>query len=282
MKQAKPRLLLCITLLFASFATFVYGGDKNKKKLRVVSISPCLTELVFQLGEQGKLVGRSSACDYPEAAKKIESVGGFGKPSLEKLMSLNPDVVIASALADPAMKTSIEQFGIKFFLLPTKSINDYYKTVHVLGQIFHCKAKANTEILRIKNGLKKFSELRKKQTEIPTVYLEIWDHPYMTVGKKSFINDFIEYAGGKNIASLQNEDYFNVSVEWIITSNPDVIICPAMKTGREADVKQRNGWQNIKAVKNKRIYVNLNDDLIYRLGPRLLDGIRSLRTIIQK
>ena len=268
-----------LILIFAIFAISVFG--KDAEKLRVVSLSPCLTELIFHLGEQDKLVGRSSACDYPAGVEKIESVGGFGKPSLEKLMTLKPDVVIASALADPAIKTSIEQFGIKFYLLPGKSIDDYYKTVATMGKILGCKKKADAEIARIREGLAEFAQKNSKsQLAVPRVYIEVWDRPYMTVGKKSFINDLIEYAGGKNIASRQNEDYFNTSVEWIITSNPEVIICPAMKTGREADVKNRKGWGNISAVKNNRIYVDLDDDLIYRLGPRVLEGVELLRKII--
>ncbi len=246
-------------------------------------MSPCLTELIFHLGEGDKLVGRSSACDYPEEAEKIDSVGNFGKPSLEKLITVKPDVVITSALADPAIKTSIEQFGIKFYLLSAESIEDYYKTVGILGEILNCKEKAAAEIVRIKNGLKKFQELNRKKNGVDfKVYLEIWDRPYMTIGKNSFINDLIEYAGGNNIAASLNEKYFSCSVEWIITSNPDIIICPAMKTGREADVKKREGWESISAVKNNRIYTDINDDLIYRLGPRVLEGIELLRNIIQK
>ena len=120
----------------------------------------------------------------------------------------------------------------------------------------------------------------KSKRTSPTVYMEIWDRPYMTIGNKSFITDLIKYAGGKNIVDSQDDDYFNCSVEWIITSNPSIIIAPAMKTGREADIKNRKGWQNIDAVKNNRIYIDLNDDLIYRLGPRIIDGIKLLRGII--
>ncbi len=104
----------------------------------------------------------------------------------------------------------------------------------------------------------------------------------MTIGNKSFVNDLISYAGGKNIASDLNKEYFNCSVEWIILSNPDVIICPAMKTNRVADILSRDGWQNISAVKKKQIFTGLNDDLIYRLGPRILSGIEELKQCINK
>jgi len=275
-KQTKVSVFILLGLI--SFSVFCGEG---KKEIRVVSLSPCLTELIFHLGEGDKLVGRSSACDYPEKAKKVESVGAFGKPSLEKLISVNPTVVVASALADPAVKPSIEELGIKFILLPGKSIEDYYSSVQKLGEILNCREKAEKEIRRFKTQLGKYRKESDKSRK-PKVYMEIWDRPYMTVGKRSFINDLIKYAGGNNIAAKRNEAYFNCSVEWIISSNPEVIICPAMKTGREADVKKRQGWSNIKAVKNGRIYVDLNDDLIYRLGPRTLEGIKLLNKLIHK
>ena len=306
--------IIYIVVIVALFATPLVA--KQKTKLKVISLSPCLTELIFYLGEGDKLVGRSSACDYPKEAKKIESVGDFGKPSLEKLLTLKPDVIVGSALADPAIKSAIEQFGIKFHLLPGKSFQDYYKTVKTLGEILNCQDKAQKEITRVKEALANFAVMNKKMKDqesrrhqrenrrsttlrmgksqkqaclpikptsgIKSVYMEIWDRPYMTIGSKSFITDLIKYAGGENIAKLQNDDYFNCSVEWIITSNPSIIIAPAMKTGREADIKNRKGWQNIDAVKNNRIYIDLNDDLIYRLGPRIIDGIKLLRGIILK
>ena len=251
--------------------------------IRVVSLSPCLTELIFYLGKGSLLVGRTSACDYPPEAEKIELVGAFGKPSMEKLLSLKPDIVVASALADPSLISSIRRFGIKFHLLPSKSIEDYYLSVTTLGRILHCEKTASAEIARVNTGLAKFEKLNaEKDFKRPKVYLEIWDRPYMTVGKKSFINDLITYAGGVNIAGKFDEAYFNCSVEWIITSNPEVIICPAMKTGRDADVENRRGWSNVPAIRNHRVYVDLNDDLIYRLGPRMLDGIILLRSIILK
>jgi iron complex transport system substrate-binding protein len=268
-------------LIFFFIASAVLAEASST--IRIVSLSPCLTELIFYLGKGNLLVGRSSACDYPSDAKNVELVGAFGKPSMEKLLSLKPDVVVASALADPALVSSIRRFGIKFHLLPTNSIDDYYRAVAILGEILHCDKKASAEIARVKKGLMDFRVLNSsKKFRRPKVYLEIWDRPYMTVGKKSFINELIKIAGGENIAGALDQSYFNCSVEWIIKSNPDVIICPAMKTGREAEVINRRGWRGISAVRNHRVFVDLNDDLIYRLGPRILDGIALLRSMILK
>ena len=226
------------------------------------------------------LVGRTTACDYPSTARRVQVVGGFGKPSLEKLVSLKPDVVLASALADPSVEKAIRRLGVDFRMLPTDSIEDYYKAVSVLGRVLGCEKRADAEIARVRNGLRKFEEMACKDKRIPKVYLEVWDRPFMTVGRKSFINDLIHYAGGSNIAGKMNQAYFNCSVEWIITSDPEVIICPAMKTGREVDVEARRGWSGIDAVRNHRVYVGIDNDLIYRLGPRILEGVGLLRSLI--
>ena len=276
----KYLLLFSIAANFA-FANFAESAGKKTGKLRVISLSPSLTETVFHLGRGDWLAGRSSACNYPEEAKKVEIAGDFGRPSIEKLVSLKPDIVIASAMAEPALKTTLQQLNIRFYLLPDKSFDEYFATVKKLGELLDCRKRAADEIKRVKTGLAKFAEDNKKlQENRPKIYLEIWDRPYMTIGKKSFINDMIEYAGGKNIASDREEGYFNCSEEWIIKSDPEIIICPGMKDRRTTDVMKRNGWQKISAVKNNRIYAELNSDLLYRLGPRALDGIKILRKII--
>ncbi len=268
--------------LLAYFVMLHFGSCFGDARVpRVVSLSPSLTEMVFSLGEQSKLVGRSSACDYPAEVSGIEVVGAMGKPSVEKILALKPTAVIATSLATPAVQRTFEEFGIEVHLLPGSTLQDYFVCLEAIGRIFDCREKAVSEAMRFQGELKEFKSLNKEQEGgRPRVYLEIWDRPYMTAGGKSFINDLIEYAGGVNIAAGRAEEYFNCSVEWILESDPEIIICPAMGTGREADVKRRKGWEKISAVKNDRIYVDLDDDLIYRLGPRIIEGIAMLRKII--
>ncbi len=266
------KILVLITL-------FVHCGTFANDIQRIVSLTPCLTELIVHLGYEKNIVGRSSACDYPKGVTKIPIAGAFGKPNLEQLVLLNPDIVISSTLKDEGLVKSIENLGIKFYLMKMESFEDYYDVVKKMGTVLNCEKKANVEIKRIKDGLDKYQKEEKQRKKI---YLEIWDKPYMTIGKKSFINELIYYAGGENIASNLDKEYFNCSVEWIIKSNPDIIICPAMKTNRVIDILSRDGWQNISAIKNKRVFTDLNDDLIYRLGPRVLEGIDLLKKCIYK
>jgi len=269
LRKIKKCLILIILLtVFAIYA---------KNKSRIVSLSPSLTELIVHLDGEKNLIARSSACDYPKKIKNLPIAGAFGKPNLEQLILLNPDIVVSSSLQDKGIMDSIRNLGIKFYLMKMESFEDYYKVVAQMGVILDCENKAKLEIKRFKNHLTKYKNTNKKLLK---VYLEIWDKPYMTIGNKSFINELISYAGGENIAANLNKAYFNCSVEWIISSNPDIIICPAMKTNRIADVLAREGWQNIAAVKNKQIITDLDDDLIFRLGPRVLEGIELLNKFI--
>lgn len=265
--------------LFILFAGFFVCAEENP---RVVSLSPSLTEIVFQLGKGACLVGRSAVCNYPEEASKIPVAGNLGSPYMEKLAVLKPSILIISSFQDPSVRKTLENMGVKVVVLPMDSIDCYFSGVKELGKILHCEAAAEKEIERVKKGLESFKENIKSTVpeKRPVVYLEVWNRPLMTVGKKSFINDFINYAGGKNVAGNEAKDYFTCSEEWVIISNPDIIISPAMGKEQMKDILNRSGWSGITAIKNKRVYLALNQDLIYRLSPRILDGIEVLHKCI--
>lgn len=265
--------------LFILFAGFSVYAEENPC---VVSLSPSLTEIVFQLGKGACLVGRSAVCNYPDEVSKIPVTGNLGSPYMEKLAVLKPSILLVSAFQDPSVRKTLENMGVKVVVLPMDSIDCYFSGVKELGEILHCEAAAEKEIQRVKTGLESFKENIKNTVpeKRPVVYLEVWNSPLMTVGGKSFINDFISYAGGKNVAGNEAKDYFTCSEEWVILSNPDIIISPAMGKEQMKDILKRSGWTAITAIKNKRVYLALNQDLIYRLGPRILEGIEVLHKCI--
>ena len=249
------------------------------KQLRVISLSPSLTETIFKLGGQDKLVGRSSACDYPIEAKKIPICGDYKGPTLEKLVRLKPDIVVSAMLKDKGVISNIERLGIKFYLLPAKTLSDYPLTVKKLGEILNMQQAANTEIIRFTSKLRAFRIAAKKipLAKRPTVLLLIYDRPLMSVGKNSFINELIVIAGGRNIAGKIERSYFNCSMEWVMKQQPQIIVMPASSPQKIAETCQRPGWRILNAVRNKRIYYQSHNDILYRLGPRVLDGIAALQ-----
>jgi iron complex transport system substrate-binding protein len=252
------------------------------KKMRVVSLAPNLTETVFQLKRGDCLVGRSSASNYLKKTKNIPVVGDFGIPSIEQLLLVKPDIVIATVLKDQSIKETIKKAGIKFYMLPTNSIDEYCKTVKTLGKLLNAEKNADHETTRIKNGLKNYvAKLNKiPYKERPTVFWNIWSAPLMTVGNQSFLNDFIYYAGGHNIAASKNKGYFNVSMEWVLSNAPDVIIAPGLGDNKIAQMKKQLGWKSTPAAKNNRIHDDLDPNLIYLLGPRMLEAIQLLHNYL--
>ncbi len=273
MKKVFKIILSCVVLLGICFQ--VWAEDK----IKVVSLSPNLTELIFHIGKGDCIVGRSSACDYPEAVKKIPVAGKFGVPSMEVIARMKPDYVISSGIKDDGVRKSIEGLGIKFLLLPNETIDEYYLAVSELGKALDCQKEAEKEIQRVRNIImeeKKITEgipLEKR----PRIYLEVWDNPLMTVGKKSFVNDLISASGGINVAGEQDIGYLKCSREWVILTKPEVIVAPAMGKFAGAEIKKRQGWNGIPAVKNSRIYSGMDESVIYRLGPRMTEALKLFR-----
>jgi iron complex transport system substrate-binding protein len=250
------------------------------EQLRIVSLSPSITEIIYILGRGDLLVGRSSACDFPLEAKQLKIAGNFGTPFLEHIAALHPNYVITTKLKDQSYKHAIEQLGAKLIFLPDNNFDDYLSCVKSLGEVLNCQAAAQKEADRFKNALLKFKS-EAEQIPInqrPKIYIEVWSRPLLTCGGNTFINNMIEYAGGVNIGRNEKAEYYNCSQEWILNENPDVIICPAMGSGMSAEIGQRRGWNEINAVKHQRVFTGIEQDKLYRLGPRTIEGI----AIIQK
>ena len=268
-----------IIIVLFLICTVLQAGDK---KLRVVSLSPSLTETIYRLGKGDLLVGRSLVCNYPKEAKKLRVAGNFNRPNIERLAVMMPDYVVCTDFQDPAAIRKLRSIGMKVVLLRDKSIDSYFSCISELGKILNCREKAAKEIKRIKTGL---AEFKKKAAEIPLkkrpkVFFMLWDSPVMSIGKKSFLTDYIDYAGGRSITAKVAQGYFSSSLEFVLAENPDLMICPSMHVNKAKEFVVRPGWKDIKAVKKGRVYSGLNPDLMFRMSPRMLESIQIIRDCI--
>ncbi len=277
-------LLFFVLLLLASGCTQqqIKNTKKATAKSRIVSLAPSLTEMIFAIGAGDQLVGRTSACDWPAAAVRVPVIGAFGRPSLELLASIHPDLVIDVDLADEEMGKKILALGIQRETVSCKSPDDIPAVLKKLGKLTGHTREADSLAFSISNGLATFKQKAQNLKKKKTVYLEIWNDPFWTGGKGSYTSALIAYAGGLNIGDVVQKDYFEISQEWVIKKNPDVIACMYMaKESTAADnVINRPGWGSIKAVKNHQVYDRFDNSLFLRPGPRVLQGIAQLyRTI---
>ena len=258
---------------------FISSACLCGKELKLISLSPNITEIIFLLKKESALTGRSSVCCYPQDALKVPIAGNLGDPDLEKVISIKPDVIVLTMAKDMSKIRILRNLGIKVYILPSNSISKYLETVNALGEILNAKESSKKEIERVKE---KISELERKNLTIPDikkpkVFWEVWNNPIITTGKNSFINEYIYLAGGQNIIGNINKPYFYTSKESIMSAKPDVMIAPCMKPSKIKELETAIGWKNLPAVKNKRVYGNIDPNLVYILGPRMFDAISVIR-----
>ncbi|MBL6957026.1 MAG: cobalamin-binding protein [Chlorobium phaeobacteroides] len=278
---------LLFILLYASLFGCTEAENRqttqpDSDKPKIVSLAPSITEMIYAIGAEKQLIGRTSACDWPKGVEKIQVVGAFGKPSLEVLASLSPDLVLDTDLADENVGSKITELGFQRERLAISVPGDIPPALRRLGRLTGNPEKADSLALVIEDDLKQFLERAKRLKYSPNVYLEIWDDPLWTGGKNSYVSALIAYAGGKNIGNSVQKEYFEVSPEWVIQQNPDIILC--MYMSREEDViekvRSRPGWELINAIKRGNIHDNFDNSIFLRPGPRVLEGIEQLTQIL--
>ena len=171
----------------------------------------------------------------------------------------------------------LSALGIKTYLAESTGIETVLEEIEFMAELTGNKKKGVDCVEKIRGELPDITDSKAKFG----VYYEVWYAPYMTAGKKSFINSIIEMAGGKNIFGQIEDPYPMVSEESIILENPQVILIPRQNGISLESVCQRNGWKNIDAVKNGRVYF-VDGDLISRPGPRIVKSINEIRELYGK
>lgn len=238
---------------------------------RIVSLVPSITEIIFALGREEYLKGNTIYCDYPEPAKQIYKVGDFSNPSLEKIVNIKPEIVFATMPEQKIVIEKLKELGIEVFISQPNDITGMLKEIRAMAKVLGVMHKGDSLAKAIETEL---NQMKPKPTRVP-VYLEISSTPLMTVGNGSFINDVIKRAGGKNIFEDLIQEYPVIDQEEIIKRNPEKIFILHPLTKKQ-ELKERIGWWKISAVKNNQIYDDINPDLIFRPGPRIIEGIKAL------
>lgn len=255
-------IFLNITLIFCF-------SNEIKNISRIVSLSPAATEIIFMLEGENKLVGRTDFCDYPPEVLKIESCGGFdGKSlSIEKIIALKPDLVILVQGMHDYLAKPLNSFNIKTYTSKVGSFEDMFEEIKIISTFINketlaenCVNELKIKILEIRNNLKK------KNCEKLRLFWLVDSVPYVSVGKKSFINDVIINLNCENIFSEIDNPYPIVSEEIIIAKNPQVIIVPVYSEERPMFPSV---WEHISAIKNNFI-IYVDADLASRSSPRII------------
>ncbi len=272
-RSERLKKFFMISVIFLVCATSVlYCCNKSfiEPDFKIVSLSPAMTEILFALNAEDNIVGVTTFCNYPEQAKRIYKIGDFSNPSIERIVGLKPNLVIVNLPEQIRIKKQLEALQINVFVSSPKSLNDIYREIAEIGKMLKKKATAESLIRSMQMNIRLFESNEKKR-----VYIELSPRPIVTIGAHSFLNEMLEMIGGKNIFSDIAQDYPVVSQEEIIKRNPEIIILL-----HPEDIKDRLGWDKIAAIRNGKVYTDINQDHIMRPGPRLVKGFKALRSII--
>ncbi len=229
----KKSFLFLITLFVAANLCFAAGKKTKKaaaKDVRIVSLGPAATEIIFAIGAQDQLVARTDLCDYPPEASKIASVGGFSGNtlSLESIISFEPTLVYLFAGMHDAFVKPLEELGIEVYVSNATSIEAVKTEVLDIGKLTGHENEAQKVVKEMNTKLSRTEKMYKVKAgkadgKLPTVYWEVWHSPMMSCGKNSFMDDIITKAGGKNIFGEEEYAYPMVSEEAVLLANPDFI-----------------------------------------------------------
>jgi len=273
-------LLLCSVIISgvsASGAQESAEAPGEAAAFRIVSLAPGITETVFALGKGENLVGRTDYCNFPLQAGNVQSVGPIQQPNIEMIISLKPDVVIASThapkeAADLLLNAGIE---VKYFYAP-QSFDGVYEVIRQVASEIDADAEGVQLIQGIRAryaGMISQSDGQRR----PTVYYVVGfgEGGDWSAGGDTFIGAMIETAGGDNIASEISG--WSFSLEKLVESDPDVII---IGEGQKDSFIKTPVYSELTAVKNSRVY-GINEDIISRQGPRLIEGLEMLNRVFR-
>ncbi|MEA1964435.1 MAG: ABC transporter substrate-binding protein [Candidatus Aerophobetes bacterium] len=258
----------------------------KKNPQRIVSLSPSNTEILFALALGDKIVGVTDQCDYPPRTEKINKIGGYFTPNVEKIIAQKPDLVLAAYGNKEESIATLKKLGLPVVGLDPKNLEDILKDIQLVGKITDREEKAK----KITSAMRKRIEAVKSRNagispreKIRVLYL-CWYPELWTAGRGTYPDELIRIAGGKNIVD-DMEGWKMISKETVIARDPEVIICSG-NGGKSIAIKKNilkdNELQKISAVKDNRVYALIDADIIELPGPRIVEGLEKIEEYLHQ
>ena len=242
---------------------------------KIISVAPNITEMLYEMGARDKLIARTDYCDYPEQCLELESIGSLYTPDIEKMISLQPDVVLASTHFTEDTETKLTSAGIPVQVLYEEtSFEGVYDMIKTLGHLVNCEAEAERMVSDMKEKIQTVTD-KVAGLEKPTVYyvVSFGEGGEFTATGETFIHEMITLAGGDNIA--KNGTDWSYSLEVLLEADPYIILI---------DEESKDGFmsseahQNLTAVKEGRVY-GIDGNMLDRQGYRNAEAIETMAKI---
>jgi iron complex transport system substrate-binding protein len=270
-------LLFCICSLSA-------GGEVASPPQRIVSLAPSTTEILFALGLGDRIVGVTSFCDHPEEAKRKPKIGGMSNPSLEAVVALKPDIVVMTTDGNPKeFEELLHSLHIRTYVFRARRIAELPQGIREMGAALNARGRAEALAGGIEKALTRFGSVHENRTgRNEKVLYIVWPEPLIVAGPGTEIDDAIALLGRTNVAASASADYPKYSLEEVLRQAPDVILIGKASGMDMVEVSRGMlaRMTSVPAVRNGRVCY-LGDGL-YRLGPRIIQGIEELAECLDR
>lgn len=246
------------------------------RPVRIVSLAPSMTEMLYAVGAQDRLVGVSDFCDYPPEARRKPKVGGIYTPSVEAIVALRPDLVLATSEGNrPEDVRSLETLGLPVYVMRPLDFDSVLASIARLGEVLGDPAGA----ARLVGDLQGRADAIARAVAgvpRPRVLYVLWGSPLISSGRDTLITDLITRAGGESVTAGDALPYPRLSIEMALERRPErVILARHGHLGIDDQLRMWDSLGVLPAVRAGRVQ-SVDGDLVHRPGPRIVDGLRAL------
>ena len=244
---------------------------------RIVSLAPNLTEIVFALGEGNHLAGDTDFCDYPTEALQKPHVGGPVNPNLEEIVSLKPDLILASkSINRRETVNALEHIGLPVYVTDPHSVEGMIASVEHIGDAIGVEKSASALVENLRARLAELDRRLSGAAQRRVLFV-VWTDPLISVGRDTFIADALRRAGGRSVVETSAE-WPHVSMEEIVKLQPEFLVFASAHEGDAQHdletLRTRPGWRSLTAIQQGNVVVI--SDAINRPAPRMVDAIEQM------
>ncbi|MGC8668437.1 MAG: ABC transporter substrate-binding protein [Chthonomonadales bacterium] len=276
----------CITAFFLPVASApaspITATDARGKRIslpspprRIVSLAPAITEILFALGLNGRIVADTTYCNYPPQARSLPHIGDY-RTSLEKVVAQRPDLVVASLSANHQAVDGLDRLGIRVFAVDPKTVAGTMDAILQIGRITASEAQAERVIRQMRARLAAVERRLAHDRTRPKVLIVLQAQPLWVAGSANFMDDVVTLAGGVNVARDAGPGFKTYSLERVVVDQPDVILASKEDAAR---LLATPSLASVPAVRRHALY-SIDADLIARPGPRLVEGVEIVARLL--
>jgi iron complex transport system substrate-binding protein len=255
--------LLAALLLAVSCTKQTSTG--SEQRLRIISLVPSATELLFEVGARDQVVGVTTSCLYPPEAQEKEKIGGL-IVDIEKVLSLRPDLILSSPIARKA-SGDLQRLGLRVVTIEANTFEEIAEQLRRVGGLTGHAQEGDVAADRLLARVRAV-EARVGGLPPPTVFFETGGDPILTAGPRSYPGDALRRAGGQNIMYDLDRPWGTVSWEVVLKRDPEVILIAHASQALPA----RAGWEKLRAVQAGRVH-HVPKEAFYYPTPRLAEGL---------